>query len=518
MTTGKFIFKATLVIAFFSLMSKVLGLARDIVIGGLIGTTYLADAYQMSLKAPNILFTIISGALATVIVPVFTEYASRGEKSEAWKLFNTVMAAVTIFFLFASIIGMAGAPLLVKFVAPGFSGATRELTVELTRIILPWMIFAGLASLFTQLLNANNIFGLPAFSSSVNNIFIIISALALGKLYGVYGLALGTTLAMAAMALVQFPVLFKAGFRINLRVNLRHPGLKKIYFLALPSVLSLSVTQGNVFVTFVLASWLPVGSVSSLGYADRLIQFSVSLLVTALVTAVFPTISRLAAEGDREAFAGTLLGALKVVIIGIIPASVGLMTLSHPIVTLVYKRQAFDETSVEMTAAALIFYSLGIVGQAAGLLLTRGFYSLQDTRTPLKISVVQVLVNLGLSLLLIRFLQHAGLALASSLANLAYMVLLMWYLGKKIPGLYQGGLLKFTLAVLAAAGLMAAASYAVNGALAGLVQGLPGLIIQVGLAVIAGVVVFVAAVFALRVEEAHILWRSFRQAVSGRRQ
>lgn len=504
-------------IAFFSLMSKVLGLTRESVIASMLSTSYLADAYQMAIKAPNMLFTIISGALATVIVPVFTEYVSRGEKREAWKLFNTVMALVIFFFLFASVIGIMGAPLLVKLVAPGYSGLTRDLTVELLRVILPWMVFASLASLYTQLLNANNIFGLPAFSSSVNNVFIIIFALTLGKLYGVQGLTLGTMLAMAAMALVQFPALYRAGFRINWRLDLRHPGLRKIWDLALPSLFSLSVTQANVFVTFVLASWLPVGSVSSLGYADKLIQFSIGLLVTALATAVFPTISRLAAEGDMKSFAGTLLASLKFVFAGIIAASVGLMILSHPIVNLVYGWGAFDQKAVEMTTAPLIFYAVGTVGFAAGYLLTRGFYSLQDTRTPLKISIVQVLINLGLSLLLIGPLRHAGLALASSLANLAYMIILMWYLGKKVPGLYQGGLLKFILSILAAAGLMAAVCYMVSAALAGLAPGKIGLIIQIGAAGIAGLGVFVAAVFAMRLEEAHLLWRFLRKTLAERR-
>ncbi len=517
MANGKFIFKATLLIAFFILMSRVLGLVRESVIASLLGTTYLADAYQMSLKAPNMLFTVVCGALATVIVPVFTEYVSRGEKREAWKLFNTVIALVILFFLFTSVIGIIGAPLLVKLVAPGFTGATRELTVELWRIILPWMIFASLASLYTQLLNANNIFGLPAFSSSVNNIFIIIFALTLGRLYGVQGLTLGTMLAMAAMALVQLPALYKAGFRLNWRLDLRHPGLRKIWRLAIPSFFSLSVTQANVFVTFVLASWLTVGSVASLGYSDKLIQFSIGLLVTALTTAVFPTISRLAAEKKMEAFAATLLGALKIVFAGIIAASVGLVTLSHPIVHFVYGSGAFDQKSVEMTTTALICYAVGTVGFAAGLLLTRGFYSLQDTRTPLKISIVQVLINLGLSLLLIGVLQHAGLALASSLANLAYMGLLMWYLEKKIPGLYRDGLWKFILAVLIAAGLMAAVCYMAGGALAGLAQGKIGLAIQVVLAGSAGLAVFVAAFFVMRVEEAYVLWRSIRNALRERR-
>ena len=276
--------------------------------------------------------------------------------------------------------------------------------------------------------------------------------------------------------LFRSPTLYKAGFRLHWRLDLRHPGLRKIWHLAIPSFFSLSITQINVFVTFVLASWLVVGSVASLGYADKLIQFSIGLVVTALTTAVFPTISRLAAEKKMEDFAATLLGSLKIVFAGIVATTVGLITLAHPIVNFVYGSGLFGPESVEMTTTALISYSIGTVGFAAGLLLTRGFYSLQDTRTPLKISIVQVLVNLGFSLLLVGILQHAGLALASSLANLAYMGLLMWQLEKKIPGLYRDGLWKFTLAVLVAAGLMGTVCYVTNEALMGLVQGKMGLV------------------------------------------
>lgn len=516
MSSGKFIFKATLIIAFFNLMSRVLGLLRDIVIAHQFGANVLTDAYQTALKAPNMLFAIVGGALATVVVPVFTEYAARGEKSEAWKIFKTVMFVVTLIFLVASAIGVAGAPLLVKLLAPGFKGEAAALTVELARIILPVMIFSGLASLCANLLNANNIFGLPAFSNSVNNIIIIASALTLGSLYGIHGLALGTLLAMAAMALVQFPALFKAGFSLKFAIDLKHPGVRKVYCLALPAALGLSVNQANVYIVGVLASWLPEGSISALGYADRLIQFPVSLFVLALGTAVFPTLASRAAEKDRAALSGILLSSLKIVIIGIVPASVGFMALSHPIVTLLLKRGAFDQRAVELTAAALLFYSAGLVGQATAILLTRGFYALQDTRTPVKLGVITVLINLVLSLILVKYLNHGGLALASSLANLAYMAMLLWYLGKKIPGLYRGGLSKFSLAVLAASVMMAAASYAVSGALAGLVGGTAGLVLQVGLSITVGMAVYVAAIFALKVEEAHIFWRTAREALTVR--
>lgn len=517
MTTGKSIFKATLLIAFFSLMSKVLGMVRVAVIARLFGTTMYADAYQMALKMPNMLFFIISGALATVVVPVFTEYAARGEKAEAWKLFNTVMMVMALFYLAASVIGVAGAPLLVKLLAPGFEGDRTLLTVELAGIMLPLMIFTGLASLFTNLLNANNIFGLPTFSLSVNNIFIIIFALTFGKLYGIHGLALGTVLAAAAMALVQFPALFKAGFRFNFSMNLQHPGVRKVFSLALPAALGISVNQANVLVNGILASWLPVGSISAWGYADTVIQFPISLLVVALGTAVFPTLAGQAAEGDREALSRTLLSSLKVVIIGIIPASVGLMTLSHPIIAVIYKGKAFDQQAVELTAPALLFFAVGLAGQAISILLTKGFYSLQDTRTPVKLGVITVLISLCFSLILIRYLQLGGLALGNALANLAYMALLLWYLRKKIPGLRRGGLFKFTLAILVASGLMAAATYTVNGALTGLVPGTAGLVIQVGLAITAGMAVYMAAIFALKIEEVHLFWHAAKKALSERR-
>ncbi len=515
-TTGRLILKATLLIAFFNLMSKVLGLVRESVIARLFGASMYMDAYQMALKMPNMLFFIVSGALATVIIPVFTEYASRGEEQEAWKIFRTVMFVITLFFFAASVVGVIGAPLIVKMVAPGFKGATQALTIELSRIILPLMIFAGLASLFANLLNANKIFGLPAFSNSVNNVIIILAAFVLGKPYGIHGLAMGTVLAMAAMALVQCPALYKAGFRFTPAVDLKHPGVKKTYYLALPSLLSISVNQANVYIAAVLASWLPVGSVSALNFADKLIQFPVSLFVLALGTAVFPTLAGQAAGGDGEALSNTLLRSMRVIILGIVPASVGLMTLSQPIVTLIYKGGAFDQRAVEMTAAALFLYSIGLVGQAGGILLTRGFYSMQDTRTPLKLGVITVLINLGLSLALIGFLQHAGLALANSLANLAYMALLLFFLGKKVPVLRRGGLFRFTLGVLAAAVLMAATSYLVNTLLTSLVVGVTGLVIQVGLSITAGIVVFIAAIFALKIEEAGIILRYAREALSRR--
>lgn len=497
MSTGRIIARGTLTIAFFSLLSRVLGLVREIVIARQFGAKEITDAYQVALAMPTMVFAVIGGALATVVVPVFTEYSVDGERREAWRVFSGVLNLVAAVFLVLSLAGVALAPLLVRLVAPWFSGETAALAVELARIMFPLLFFSGLAFFFTGLLNANNIFGVPAFSNSINNVVIITAALTIGSFFGIYGLAAGTVLAMGCMAAVQLPTLLRAGFRFSLKFPVGHPGTQKIYRLALPVALGLSLYQAPVLINSVLASGLQAGSISSLNYANRLVQFPVAFFVLALGTAAFPTLSEQAARGDRANLTETLAQLLKVAALGIIPAAAGLMALAKPIVALLYKGGAFDARAAEMTSAALLFYAAGLIGQAGIMFLSRGFYALQDTRTPVKITVMSVFVNLGASLALVRVLDHGGLALAASLANLANMTMLLIFLGRRLPGLLDAGFYRFVASVLAASTLMAAASYGVSEALAGATSALGrfGLVLRVGAAITAGVLVYAAVVW-----------------------
>ncbi|MGI6492372.1 MAG: murein biosynthesis integral membrane protein MurJ [Pelotomaculum sp.] len=514
MTTGRFIFKATLTIAFFSLMSKALGLMRDIVLAHQFGTSLPFDCYQIAIRLPNMLFAIVSGALVTVIVPVFVEYAGKGKKEEAWKIFKTVTVLLAVFYLVAALVGILAAPLLVKFLAPFYQAEEWQLLTQLLRTLMPLMLFTGLASLFTGLLNANNIFGLPAFSTSVNNILIIFFTLTLGAYYGIHGLALGTVLAAAGMALIQLPVLIKSGFRLRLPFDLKHPGVRKLYYLALPSAIGIAINQVPPLINTMLGSWLPEGSISALSYADRLNQFPLGLFGMALSTAIFPTLSARAAAGDWAGLSQLMSKAIKLIVLITVPASAGLMVLSKPIVSLTFQRGAFDQASTEITSIAVFFYAIGLLGQAGVFLLVRVYYSMQDTRTPVKIAVVAVLLYLVLSIILIRPLQLGGLALASSLYNLANMLLLLYFLRRKMPGLHHNGLLKFSLAVLVSSLLMAFVCHFFNLALDGRFLGTMGLLLQVGLVGVAGVVVYSAAVLLLGRREIKYFWDSVR----GRRQ
>jgi len=517
-TTGKMIFKVTILIAFFSFLSKLLGLLRDSVIASKFGASGATDAYLVALTAPNLLFFIISGALAAVAVPVFVDYSTRGEKQEAWKVFNTVFNIISVIFIFIAAAGMVCSPYIIKLIAPYLPEQTANLAAVLARIMFPLLLFAGWASLFAGLLNANNIFGIPAFSNAANNTVIILGAVTLGSFYGVHGLAVGTVIAMVTMALIQVPALFHAGYRYKPALELGHPGVKKVFSLILPAAAGLTVNQAYILIEKVLASGMPAGTIAVLSFANKLVQFPVSLFVLALGTAVFPTITRLAAAGERDEFSVSLIRLLKILILGMVPASIGLMVLRYPIVALLFQRGAFDQRATELTAAAVMFYSIGLTGQAANVILTKAFYSLQDTRTPVKITLATVLVNLGLSLVLIRFLQQGGLALANSLASLTGTALFMIYLEKKVDPLKWAGLIKYTLSVLAASVLMAAASYGVSAVLTGLfdLYGKFGLAVQVGIAVAAGMAVFIAAALILKIEELYILRDYLVAAFTGR--
>jgi putative peptidoglycan lipid II flippase len=505
--------QATLLIAVLNFLSRVLGLGREIAIAHQFGATFATDAYLVALTIPSILFMVFSQALATVVVPVFTEYKARGETAEAWRVAAAVVNLLLLVLAAVTVTGLALAPVLVRLIAPGFDGAVLELAVTLTRIMFPLLVFSGLATVFNGFLNANNIFGIPAFSGAVNNLVIIAAALTLGSLFGIHGLACGTVLGMVAAGLVQLPSLYRAGFRFRPVIDRRHPGVKKVWHLMLPITLGIAISQLYILIDRVLASLLVEGSIAALNFANKLIQLPVSLFVLALSTAVFPTLTTWAAEGKEAEVRHTLRRALRIIVLTTLPAAVGLMVLRYPVVQLLFERGAFDERATALTAFALLFYAVGLVGLAANILLTRGFYAFQDTRTPVKLLVVNVVLNLALSLALMGPLQVGGLALASSLAALVNTGLLVRFMDRRLPGLWcPAEWCRFGAGVLAASGLLAIAVYAVNAALAGVVPpGTIGLILQVGGAIAAGVAAYVAACLLLGLEEIDILRRAARE-------
>ncbi|MDF9406958.1 MAG: putative peptidoglycan biosynthesis protein MurJ [Pelotomaculum sp. PtaB.Bin013] len=504
--------RAAIVLVLFNVASKLTALVREMVIARQFGATSAMDAYLVAFSLPSVLFYLFTGALSTVVVPIYSEYAAAGREREAWGLFGTFFNVLLLLLVVVTALGLLLAPWLVKLLAPGFPGDTLSLAISLTRWMFPLLIFSGLTALFSGLLNARNVFAITALNGPLSNIAVIIAVLALGSLWGVYGMTLGVLVGGVAGAVVQLPALRRVGFSFRPGVALNHPDLKKIFKLILPITIGFSISETYILIDRYLASGLAEGSIAALNYANRLIQMPLGLFVTAVGTAVFPSLTRKAAEKDLRGLGEGVLRSLRLVVLACVPSAIVLLVLREPLVTLFFKRGVFDDRAAGMTAIALFFYAFGLVGQAGEFILTRGFFSLQDTRTPMVLSAIAVLVNLGFSLALIGSLRHGGLALANSIAALVDMILLTFFLNRRLGGMWAPGMWRFILFVMLASLAMGGAIEAMSSWLnLPAASGTITLAGQVGLVATAGLVVYLAALTVLRIEEARRLWDFVKQ-------
>lgn len=506
--------RAAIVLILFNVASKLTALVREIVIAGQYGATAAMDAYLVAYSLPSVLFYLFTGALATVVVPVYSEYAAKGREREAWGLFGTFFHVLLLLLVLVTALGLLLAPWLVRLLAPGFPADTLHLAVSLTRWMFPLLIFSGLTALFSGLLNAKNIFAITALNGPLSNVAVIIAIIALGSQWGIYGMALGVLAGGVAGALVQLPALRRTGFTFRPGVAINHPDLKKIFKLIIPITIGFSISETYILIDRFLASGLAEGSIAALNYANRLIQMPLGLFVTAVGTAVFPALTRRAADQDWRGLGEGVLRSLRLVVLVCVPAAVVLLVLREPLITLFFQRGAFDARAAGMTSIALLFYTFGLVGQAGEFILARGFFSLQDTRTPVVLSAIAVLVNLGLSLTLIGPMQHGGLALANSIAALVNMTLLTIFLHRRLGGMWVPGMWRFVAAVLFASVTMGGIIQMMNcwiglKAAAGVFM----LAAQVGLAAAAGLVFYLLILTVLRVEETSQMWRYVRQSL-----
>lgn len=508
MSTGNIIARAAIVILVINLTSKVLGFFRDMVIAHQFGATGATDAYLVAYTIPYVFMNILALALATVVVPVFSEYESQGRREEAWKLFATVTNLTALAFAIFVVIGLVGAPWLVKIIGPGLAPDIAALTKDLTQIMLPLLVFNGVSTLFNGLLNANNMFAVPALSTVIANATVIVSTLTLGKVMGIQGVAIGTVLGVLFAALFQVPSLLRVGFKYRFDFDWREPGVQKVMALMLPVTIGVSINQIYIVIDRMLASGLAEGSISALNFANKLILLPLGLFVMAIGTAFYPTLTKQAVDPSAGDMTTTLQRAFRAVVLLSIPAGVGLMVLRYPIVKLLFERGEFDAHATAMTAYALLFFSIGLVGQSANVILTRGFYALQDTKTPVKLTLVTVLINLIFSLLLIGKLQHGGLALANSIAALINTAMLSWFLSRRVKRLWDKKMAIFSAQVIAASAIMAVVAHYVNAyaQTAFGSYGSLGLAIQVALAISAGAAAYGLAAIALRIEETKLIF------------
>ena len=541
MSENRRIARAAGLVGFFTLLSRIAGLVRDAVIGYYFGTGIAADAFFVAFRIPNLLRRFVAeGAMSVAFVPVFTEYLtkrSRREAVEAASALATVMAAV---LLVLTMLGVAFAPLWTSLFAPGFSEAPDKftLTVTLTRWLFPYIFLVSLVALASGILNSLRHFAAPAAAPIFLNLSIIGAAVGLSPRLStpIYGVAYGVLIGGLVQLAVQIPPLLRHGVRIVPRWQPRHEAVRRALGLMAPMVFGAAVYQVNLMISTMLASVLPSGSVSYLWYADRVFEFPLGIFAVALGTAALPSFSAQAARRAYTELRQSLAFSIRITNVIALPATVGLITLAMPIVSVLFQRGAFGAREVTPTTQALCAFAVGLWPVSMARLVVPAFYALGNTRTPVIAAAVAFIVNCTCCLLLmgpaatsgdsrladaiaaltrtlsVVDLRHAGLALSTSVAASVNLLVLFLVLRRRLGAL--GGdriLASFFRALGASLAMVPVVRY-----IAGLTTWSdPGhTVVHAAVltaAIVAGVLVFTMVALALGSDEVRLLTALMRQ-------
>ncbi|MCC6201790.1 MAG: murein biosynthesis integral membrane protein MurJ [Gammaproteobacteria bacterium] len=404
-----------------TMVSRVLGLVRDVVIARTFGSTLAADAFFVAFKIPNLFRRLVAeGAFAQAFVPVLAESRARQEHAAVRELVSAVSYRLLAVLGALTLLGVIAAPVFIAVVAFGFIDEPEKfnLAAAMLRITFPYLALISLASLAGGILNTYRQFAVPAFTPVLLNVALIAAATLLAPRLEqpVMALAWGVLLGGAAQLAFQLPYVARLGLLVWPRWRSGHEGVRRILRLMLPAVFGASVAQINMLIDTVLASLLVTGSISWLYYSDRLMELPLAVLGIAFGTVILPSLSDKHSNGETEAFSHTLDWALRLAFILGVPATLGLILLAEPILITVFQYGAMSAHDVHQSSHSLRAYAFGLMGLIAIKVLAPGFYSRQDTRTPVKVGLGALAINLLLNVALMVPLRHAGLALATSLA------------------------------------------------------------------------------------------------------
>ena len=494
-----------------TLVSRVFGYVRDMVLASFFGAGMAADAFIAAFRLPNLLRRLFGeGSLSLAFVPVFTDAMVNGEREDALRLAVSSLKLLLICLTVIAIAGVMAAPLIIQMIAPGFANPPEKmaLTVLLTRIMFPYIVLIGLVALCMGILNVLGHFAAPAIAPLMLNLAMIAAVFAVSRFSDsqtvrVLGLAGGVLLGGALQLALQIPYLVKHGVHFWQRSGLWHPQMKTVGLLMLPTIFGAAVYQVNILVGTLLASLLPEGSVSYLYYADRLVQFPLGIFGQAAATAVLPSLSRQAAGSDHSGMGETFSHAMSLVLFLTIPAMVGLIVLREPIVKMLFQRGAFTIQTMQLTADALLYYALGLWAFSAVRIVVSTFYALQDTRTPVISATISIAANILLGMALMGPMLHCGLALATALSSMVNLVLLVYELRKKLGVIRWRRIVSSGLKTLTASAMMAVAVLLVQQVLMPgetTARGLP-LLTHVCMLIGIGMIVFCGGAVALKIPE-----------------
>lgn len=497
--------RTTIFMMLIIVFSKMLGFGREVVLASQFGASAQSDAYIVAMTIPTIIFTSIGSAISTTFIPLYSEIRENEGRKKSLKFTNNVFNMVTICCIIISIFGMVFTKFFVKIFAMGFEGQTLELAISFTRVLFPSIIFMGMSSVLIGFLQSRENFIVPEALGIPFNV-LIISSIYLGAKFDVKYLLYGTLIAIASRYFFQLPFTSSKGLRYRPYLNFSDKHIKKMLALTVPVFIGISVNQINTLVDKTLASTLVEGSIAALNFANRLTQFVIGLFVVSISTVVYPMLSKLSIKNDRKQFKKTIVQSVNIISLLVVPMSVGAMVLSVPIVELLFKRGAFDASASLMTSQSLFYYSIGMIGFGMRQVLSRVFYSLQDTKTPMVTGAFAMLINIVMNLALVKFMAHSGLALATSISSIAGVILLFYFLRKKIGRFgFKFIARTFVKVSLASAIMGVSVHYAYKLMAFGDSFVLSAL--RLGLSVFAGALVYLALILVFRVREVKLFFK-----------
>lgn len=444
--------KTALYLMVLTIFVKLLGFGRDMALSYFYGASKISDAYLISITIPTIIFAFVGTGIATGYIPMYHTVEKEKGTEAADHFTSTIINFVLIIATVIVMVVLVFAEPIVRLFASGFDGDTLRLAVSFTSFSILSVYFYGLVFIFNGYLQVKNNFVIPTLIGLPLDLLVIVSIF-ISTRTNILVLALGTVIAVAFEVVLLVPFAYHKGFRYRLKLEAKSPYLKRIIFLAIPVIIGASVNEINVLVDRTMASQIAVGGITALTYANRLNLFVKGIFITTIATVIYPMISKMATQNNMHGLKRTVSGAVNSISLLVLPASVGAMVFARPVVSLLFGRGAFDEQAVEMTAGALLFYSIGMVAVGYREILSRAFYSFQDTKTPTINAAIGMVMNIILNLILSRIMGISGLALATSVSAIITSLLLFVSLRKKI-GSFGINEMAFSLLKVSLASLM----------------------------------------------------------------
>jgi putative peptidoglycan lipid II flippase len=493
-----------------TLTSRVLGLARETVLASAFGAGNEMDAFTVAFRIPNLVRDLFAeGAMSAAFVPTFTRHLTLHGRTDAWRLGNNVLNALLVTTGVIVALGCVFAGPIVSAYAESYARVPGklELTIQLTRVVWPFLTMAAIAAAVMGMLNSLHHYFVPSLSPATFNVATIVAALALTPLMPALGLPRIMSIAIGALAggiaqiAIQWPALRREGFRYAPLLDFGDPGLRQVLLLMGPGTVGLAATQLNLFVNTMLATGQGTGAVSWLQYAFRLMYLPIGVFGVSIATAVLPSVARHAAVGDTAAVRRTVAHGVALMLVLNVPATIGLLVLAAPIVQVLLERGRFSDADTMATAAAVRYYAIGLVGYSASRIASPVFYALRRSRVAVMLSTIAVLTNLALSLVLVRIMGFRGLALATSLAAIVNGTLALTLLHRALGGIDARRLLFTLLKMLLASAAMAAATAAMTTVWP---EGGPHLLfraLRLLTVILVGLIVLAAAARMLRIPE-----------------